>query len=136
MENEGRSHDIATRNEPVRRPYFGRRLRELRETYPERISRAESALPVLRATPSASAVIECMRQEAGYVISNAAYSEVENGLNVPRDPPRFVDAVALCLRLTGDEKTDLERRLAFDIVYGKLRERTRDVCPPDPSWSD
>lgn len=124
------------KSEPVRRPYFGKRLRELRENYAQRINPGGTGLPVLRATPSATALIECMRRQCNFSISGAAYSEVENGLNVPRDARGFLDAVATCLRLTDEEKHDLARRLAYDLVWARLRDLAKDVFPPDPNWHE
>lgn len=117
----------------ARRPYLGRRLRELRESYAERINPSRSGV-VLKVVPSASTLIACMQREAEYTMSSAAYNEVENGFNVPRDAVGFLDAVALCLRLTEAEKLDLTRRLAYDLVWARLGERTNDVIAPDPSW--
>ena len=128
-------HEGHDRSEtPERRPYFGRRLRELRETYAQRLHRGIAEAPSLRATVSASALIECMEREATYSISSAAFNEIENGLNVPRDAQRFLDAVARCLRLNAQEKQDLTRRLAYDLVWARLKDRTPEVFPPDPSW--
>lgn len=135
MGDERDERGTSGKNEPVRRPYFGKRLRELRETYAQRITPEGAGLPVLRATPSASALIECMRRQCGYSISSAAYSEVENGLNVPRDARSFLDAVAVCLRLTAEEKHDLARRLAYDLVWARLRDLAPEVFPPDPNWT-
>jgi hypothetical protein len=122
------------REEPERRRFFGARLRELRETYAERISSGGSAMPLLRARPTASALIDCMRENRGFSISAAAYNEIENGLNVPRDAVGFLDAVAVCLRLDDADKADLARRLAFDLLSSRLRHLTPQVFPPDPSW--
>lgn len=122
------------RHEIVRRPYFGRRLRELRETYAERINPAGARVSVLRATPSAQSLIDCMRDAAGFSISSAAYNEIENGLNVPRDAVGFLDAVAVCLRLSDEDKLDLTKRLAYDILWARLRERAKEIFPIDPTW--
>jgi hypothetical protein len=122
------------RGERARRRYFGARLRALRETYADRISGGGGPTLVLRATPSASALIDCMRREADFHISAAAYNEIENGLNVPRDAVRFINAAAICLRLSEDDKRDLARRLAYDLVAGRLQEMADEVFPPDETW--
>lgn len=136
MEEEKRHLRKPRREASERRPYFGRRLRELRETYAQRLHHGVAEAPVLRATVSASALIECMEREGTYMISSAAYNEIENGLNVPRDAQHFLDAVAKCLHLSEQEKQDLTRRLAYDLVWARLKDRTPDVFPPDPSWSE
>lgn len=93
-------------------------------------------MPYVRATVSASALLECMKKEQGFSISSAAYNEIETGLNVPRDATGFLDAVAVCLRLTEDEKRDLSKRLAYDLVWARLGKRTKDIIPPSPDWPD
>jgi hypothetical protein len=118
----------------IRRPYFGRRLRELRESFVRRLSSGGAEVPYVRATVSASALIDCMKREQGFSISSAAYNEIENGLNMPRDTTGFLDAVAACLRLNEDEKRDLSKRLAYDLVWARLRDRTDEVIPPSPHW--
>lgn len=120
------------------RPYFGARLRELRETYQQRLQRLhpeQDTGVLMRRPPSTSDLLYRMREE-GYTMSIAAYNEIENGLNVPRDAPRFVDVVAKCLLLSQEEKQDLERRLAYAILYGRLGKRTDDVFPPDKDWKN
>jgi hypothetical protein len=118
-----------------RRLYFGRGLRELRESFVRRLSSGGEDVPYVRATVSASALIDCMKKEQGFSISSAAYNEIENGLNVPRDATGFLDAVATCLRLTEDEKRDLSKRLAYDLVWARLGDgRTDEIIPPSPHW--
>jgi hypothetical protein len=120
--------------EETRRRYFGPRLRELRETYAQRIDAGRSAGPLLRATPSAQALLQCMERECDFSISGAAYNEIENGANVPRDAVGFLNAVAVCLRLGGHDKADLARRLAYDLVANRLRDLTSLAMEPEPDW--
>jgi len=122
------------RQEPARRPYFGRRLRELRETYSQRAFQGGADAPILRATPSSLEVVQCMDRTSGYKISVPTYNEIENGLNVPREAARFLDAVSACLRLTPEERQDLADRMAYDILWAKLRERTESVFPHKSHW--
>src|SRR5258706_1162131 len=84
-----------------RRRYFGRLLRRLRETYSERVSERipASARPLVRTRITASALVECMQKE-GCQISQAAFSDIENGINVPRDADVFLSAITACLQLT------------------------------------
>src|SRR5262249_55695206 len=125
--------DLSLRADTARRPYFGRRLRELRSTYLSRIMGSGTQGPPLRTTPSASTLVHCLAGQ-GVKISTAAYNEIETGLNVPRNAIGFLDAVARCLNLTPEEKRDLERRLAYDLLWARLRERTDDVFPPSEGW--
>jgi len=133
MSDDGPERSTASGPDAVRRPYFGRRLRELRSTYLSRLSGSATEGPLLRATPSANALVQCL-QAAGVKISSAAYNEIEMGFNVPRHAVAFLDAVARCLSLTDREKSDLQRRLAYDILWARLRERTNDVFPPGEDW--
>lgn len=128
------NEDIRAKNrgDDGRPMYFGKQLRALRETYADRINRTGEALPV-RAMPSANSVIACMKKH-GYQIGNATFNEIETGLNVPRDAVGFLDTIAICLRLSSEEKRDLGRRLAYDLLWLRLRARTNEVFPPDPDW--
>src|SRR5262245_43783549 len=110
MSDDWTDRSTASRSDPVRRPYFGRRLRELRSTYLSRLGGSDMEGPLLRTTPSASSLVECL-QRRGVRISAAAYNEIETGLNVPRNAVDFLDAAARCLSLSAEEKSDLQRRL-------------------------
>jgi len=131
-DDEREGGELSSRADPVRRPYFGRRLRELRTSYLSRISGGAQG-PILKTTPSAHALVQCL-QAQGVKISSAAYNEIETGLNVPRHAVDFLDAVARCLSLSNEEKSDLQRRLAYDILWARLRERTNDVLMPGENW--
>ena len=105
---------------------FGQLLRRSRESYPDRFRRKYPGAPRVKLT--ALALIECLR-EKGYPLTSGAYSEIENGSNLPRDPQRFVDAIAECLLL--DEQKDYEelaRRLAYDIVRARASKRMADIA--------
>ncbi len=124
------------RTESVSRSnYFGRQLRALRETYVERTGRGSSTAPMLRTRVSALALIQCL-QQSGYSISSGAYSEIENGLSIPRDAPQFVEAVCACLRITGGDKQDLIRRLAYDVLSARIGEYAEQFFPADPEWKE
>jgi hypothetical protein len=132
MTHENRLDGDPGRAVPVRRPYFGKRLRELRETFVQRLGSGETG-PMFLGKPSANMLIACMRTK-GYDISSAAYNEVENGYNVPRDAVRFLEAVTDCLRLTEAEAKDLEERLAYDVLWARLRGRADHHIRPKPEW--
>jgi hypothetical protein len=108
-------------------------LKELRENYPSRITvgRAGTSLvPV----PSTSRLVGCLRSH-DVSISTAAYNEIEQGFNVPRNAVAFLDGVAACLELTDDEKEDLKYRLAYDILWARLRELTNTIIKPRADWT-
>jgi hypothetical protein len=115
--------------------YFGRQLRALRETYVERTGRGSASGPMLRTRVSALALIQCLEQ-AGYPISSGAFSEIENGLSIPRDAPQFVESVCACLQVTKDDKQDLIDRLAYDVLYARLGELVEQVFPAKQTWKE
>ncbi len=99
--------------------HFGEMLRQFRESYYERVRPHRPGAPSPRLRLSALALIKCLA-EAGYSVSSGAYSEIEAGKSIPREPRKFVDAVSICLELTSDEKEHLTRQLGYDIVYARL----------------
>lgn len=120
---------------PTRKRYFGSFLCELRESYSERMAKHAEGPLALRAYPTAKTLIACMQQE-GYSISNAAYSEIENGLNVPRDGAAFIKAVAHCLQLTEAEVRELALRLAYDLISPRMGTDWADVIVADAApWN-
>ncbi len=115
--------------------YFGRRLRALRETYVERTGRGSSGGPILRTRVSALALIQCLEQ-AGYSISSGAFSEIENGLSIPRDSSHFLEAICACLQVGRDDQEDLIKRLAYDVLYARLGELAEQVFPARTEWKE
>ncbi len=115
-----------------RRPYFGRRLKELRESYVSRIAGASVADPLVRA-PSIQALVQCLR-EHGMPMSAAAYNEIEQGYNVPRKAPEFLEGVAGCLKLTESDAEDLKLRLAYDILWARLGELANGIIEEHSAW--
>ena len=111
------------------RKYFGAYLQHLRETYSERIAANGTSGVVLRAGPTAKALVECLNQHQ-YPISAATYSEIENGLALPRDGNKFVEALGVCLHLRGEEKEKLVKRLGYDFLYTRLGEKATLVINP------
>ena len=121
------------RSDLVRRPYFGRRLKELRENYPSRITAGRAGMSLVP-VPSTSRLVGCLRTH-DVSISTAAYNEIEQGFNVPRHAVAFLNGVATCLELTKDEKDDLTQRLAYDILWARLRDLTDTILPPNQNWT-
>jgi len=102
--------------------HFGEALRYYRETYQERISRNNPAMPDMpRIRITALSLIGCMDRK-GYSISSGAYSEIEAGISIPKDPRAFLEAAAKCLAIEegSDEWRTLVQQLGYDIVAKKL----------------
>lgn len=100
--------------------HFGHLLRHYRETLSERIQHPGlSRLPQMQVT--ATALLKCVEQSADISISQASYSEIENGLGLPRDPEAFLDAVAPCLAI---EKNSLEWRMLVQYLsHGLIAQK-------------
>jgi hypothetical protein len=98
--------------------HFGEALRYYRETYQERTN-SNPDMPRMRVT--ALALIGCM-EKRGYPISSGAYSEIESGISIPKDPRTFLEAAAKCLAIQdgSDEWRALVQQLGYDIVAKKL----------------
>jgi hypothetical protein len=113
--------------------HFGEALRNYRETYQERIRKHNPDMPRIRIT--ALALIDCMEKK-GYSISSGAYSEIESGISIPKDPRAFVEAACKCLAIEegSDEWRTLVQQLGYDIVAKKLGpEYASFVFPPSGS---
>ncbi|HEX6820254.1 MAG TPA: hypothetical protein VF120_17895 [Ktedonobacterales bacterium] len=125
---------LSTEGIESQRRYFGRRLVQLRETFSQRTAKNGASGVLLRAEPTAKAMVECLNAY-GYSISPATYSEIENGQVLPRDGAAFVDAIAKCLVITEPEKKELIQRLAYDILYSRLGSDANKVINP-ARWGD
>jgi transcriptional regulator with XRE-family HTH domain len=125
--NARATEDVKEDGALARSRAFGQLLRALRASHCLRASGGDGAKP--RHRPSASALVARL-QKAGYPLSGATYSEIENGLSFPRDAAAFIDAVAACLGLSEDEKRSLQTALAYDVVYTRLGEYARLVLSP------
>jgi hypothetical protein len=110
--------------------HFGRLLRTLRETYGERIHNKYPE--VLQTRLTASTLIECMHRNHHYEIASGAYSEVEAGLILPRDPQVFLDAVTSCLGIeeSSAEYVSLARAIAHDVVSWRAGPAIADRAIP------
>lgn len=100
--------------------HFGAMLRAFRESYFERISR-KHGVPNVKMHLTALALIERMREQ-GYPISSGAYSMVEAGATMPKDPRRFITVIATCLDLDPEQLQELTQQVAHDILVAKLGE--------------
>jgi len=112
--------------------HFGQVLRYLRQHY--------YAEHVLRMPPGASAIrltalslIECLTKH-GYSLSSGAFSALEAGTSLPRDPGKFLDALSRCLPMpAGDPLWEtLVWRLAYDILLRDLGKPWVDELLPPP----
>src|SRR5438270_12775551 len=65
-------------SEATTKRYFGPGLALMRETFSARTMKEEASGPIVRARPTARAVVDCLRG-LGYSISAATYSEIEGG---------------------------------------------------------
>jgi hypothetical protein len=99
--------------------HFGEALQAYRESVSDRLRQINPRLP--RMQLSAASLIEAMR-DVGYSISPGAYSEIEAGNSLPRDPRAFLDAVSPPLAIERDslEWWILQQNLARDLVSQKL----------------
>lgn len=106
-------------------PHFGACLRHYRETVTSRLKRFSPGLPELQL--SAAKVVECMRPR--YDISPAAFSAIENGGSLPRDPEAFIDAVVPCLAIERDslEWWTLVQYMTHFLIAQKLGDEVADT---------
>lgn len=112
---------------------FGALLYYLRTTHSERVARNHPDMPIRRIRLTQAGLIACL-ERSGYSISSGAYSEIEQGISLPRDPERFIGALSTCLELNDNERSRLARQLARDAVKPKLGDELTDraLWPPMP----
>lgn len=103
---------------------FGQVLRGVREgIIPRRVRRNNENpdLPGNNAKVTSLSLIGCMKTLGGYSISSGAYSEIEQGISIPKDPRRFIRAVGRCAEIEHDELLrDLEQQAVFDQTARKF----------------
>lgn len=98
---------------------FGALVYYLRVTHLERVGRKHPDQPIRRVHLTQAALIACL-EDAGYQISSGAYSEIEQGISIPRDPKRFIEALSIALDLNDDERRQLAQQVAYDVAKAKL----------------
>jgi hypothetical protein len=105
---------------------FGAALRYYREHIAERLRPlAPGRLPDIQLT--AKEVVSCMR-EAGYSISQPAFSDIEAGSYLPKDPAEFMEAVVPCLALEQNSPAyfNLMDHLVRDVLRPRLKPEALD----------
>ena len=128
MAERGRSAREGSRASEQAAHHFGGMLREFRETYFARISH-KHGVPNVKMHLTALALIECMR-EHGYSMSSGAYSMVEAGATMPKDPRRFLATIGTCLDLDEDQRRLLTEQVAHDILVTRLGDEVaRNAFP-------
>lgn len=101
--------------------HFGAALQAYRESVSDRLRQNNPLLP--RMQLSAASLLAAMR-DTGYSLSPGAYSEIEAGHTLPRDPRAFLDAVcpALAIDRNSLDWWILHQYLAHDLIKQKLGE--------------
>lgn len=105
---------------------FGAALRYYREHIADRLRPlAPGRLPDIQLT--AKEVVSCMR-EAGYQISQPAFSDIEQGLYLPKDPAEFLEAVVPCLALEqgSPEYLNLMDHMVREVLKTRLKPEDLD----------
>ncbi len=118
------SHNVNQNNRIHDFKSFGQVLRYLRkEYYPEHVLQL---LPpgTSRVQLTALALIECLAKH-GYSISSGAFSGLESGASLPRDPNGFLAALHKCLPMPDND--EIWKALVWHLGYDLLR---RDLGEP------
>lgn len=134
MENGNENGQTLAGTRGARRSgYFGRGLKLYRKGFGDNLHHDTPEDPVVRSRVTSADLIECL-DRAGQPISQTAYSEIESGISLPRNPADFLRAVGRCLRLSDAEVEDLKLRLFYDVLYQRLGDLTDEVFPAHPEW--
>lgn len=116
---------------------FGEYLRQLRESYPERIGYNRP----MKMRLTALALIACLGSH-DYPITSGYYSELERSTALPKESGRFLEAVAKCLELTSTEVRGLALQLSYETELPRLGPRfareifeaaAQQLLPPPPN---
>jgi hypothetical protein len=104
---------------------LGDLLRYLRKTYASRTGRSRAGMP--KVTLTALSLIACMG-EHGYPITSGAYSLLEQGKTLPRNPGRFFGAICTCLDVPSTDKywVLLRYQYAYDLVARSVDRQFAD----------
>lgn len=108
---------------------LGDLLRYLRKTYASRTGRSRAGMP--KVTLTALSLIACLG-EHGYPITSGAYSLLEQGKTLPRDPERFFGAICTCLDVASTDKywILLRYQYAYDLVARSVDPQFADTYVP------
>lgn len=108
---------------------FGEMLTYLRQTYGARTGRTGRGLP--RVNLTALSLIDCLK-EHGYPITSGAYSLLEQGKTLPKDPERFFEAVCTCLAVERSDKywTLLRYQYMYDMMARSVSREFADRYAP------
>lgn len=108
---------------------FGDMLTYLRQTYGARTGRVGRGLPKVHLT--ALSLIECLT-EHGYPITSGAYSLLEQGKTLPKNPNTFFEAVCTCLAIESSDKywTLLRYQYMYDMMARSVNREFADRYAP------
>ena len=108
---------------------LGDLLRYLRRTYASRTGRSRAGMP--KVTLTALSLIACLG-EHGYPITSGAYSLLEQGKTLPRNPERFFGAICTCLDVPSTDKywALLRYQYAYDLVARSVDSQFADKYVP------
>jgi hypothetical protein len=132
-EDSARGKDIpmAVADDDTREDFadLGDLLRYLRKTYASRTGRSRPGMP--KVTLTALSLIACIG-EHGYPITSGAYSLLEQGKTLPRDPERFFGAICTCLDVASTDKywVLLRYQYAYDLVARSVDPQFADTYVP------
>lgn len=108
--------------------HFGEVLRENRTTaYKRRAVKMGMDPDLPQGVMTQSDLIACMKKK-GYSITSGAYSEIETGISLPKDPRAFIDAVAICMSLDPNDPgyVAMNQQFVYDRL-SRLGERFTDL---------
>jgi hypothetical protein len=111
---------------------FGEVLRYLRkEYYPEHVINLPPGATKMQVT--ATSLVECLTKH-GYSMSTGAFSALESGATLPREPDQFLDALARCLPMDREDPVwqALVHQLAYDVIRRELGEPWASYVIPRP----
>jgi hypothetical protein len=108
---------------------LGDLLRYLRRTYASRTGRSRAGMP--KVTLTALSLIACLGGH-GYPITSGAYSLLEQGKTLPRNPERFLGAICTCLDVPSTDKywALLRYQYAYDLVARSVDSKFADKYVP------
>lgn len=108
---------------------FGDMLTYLRQTYGARTGRVGHGLP--RVNLTALSLIDCLAKHE-YPITSGAYSLLEQGKTLPKNPERFFEAICTCLAVESSDKywTLLRYQYMYDMMVRSVNREFADRYAP------